>query len=249
MVSLIGDAEMDEGNIYEALIEGWKHGLRNCWWVVDYNRQSLDSVIREGLWRKFEQILMNFGWDVVILRHGSLQEAAFAEPGGERLREWIERCPNQLYAALTFQGGAAWRKRLLDEIGDQGQVTRLIERRSNDELQKLMLNLGGHDMPSLLEAFERNAHHDRPVCFLCYTIKGYGLPLAGHKDNHSGLITPPRWRAFACKWVFARGMSGKGGRRRTCPPRNSRPLFLGRHFSGRADAGISPRRFRFPRHC
>ena len=63
----------------------------------------------------------------------------------------------------------------------------MIERRSNDELQKLTLNLGGHDMPSLLEAFERNAHDDRPVCFLCYTIKGYGLPLAGHKDNHSGL--------------------------------------------------------------
>ena len=83
MVSLIGDAEMDEGNIYEALIEGWKHGLRNCWWVVDYNRQSLDSVIREGLWRKFEQILMNFGWDVVILRHGSLQEAAFANPAAK----------------------------------------------------------------------------------------------------------------------------------------------------------------------
>ena len=196
MVSLIGDAEMDEGNIYEALIEGWKHGLRNCWWIVDYNRQSLDSVIREGLWRKFEQILMNFGWDVVILRHGSLQEAAFTEPGGERLREWIERCPNQLYSALTFQGGAAWRKRLLDEIGDQGEVTALIERRSNDDLQTLMLNLGGHDIPSLLEAFERNSHHDRPVCFLCYTIKGYGLPLAGHKDNHAGLMTPTQMESY-----------------------------------------------------
>ncbi|MGG7539880.1 transketolase, partial [Rhizobium sp. 12,4] len=87
MVSLIGDAEMDEGNIYEALIEGWKHGLRNCWWVVDYNRQSLDAVVREGLWERFEQIFKNFGWDVVILRHGSLQEAAFAEPGGDKLRQ------------------------------------------------------------------------------------------------------------------------------------------------------------------
>ena len=49
MVALIGDAEMDEGNIFEALLEGWKHGLRNTWWVVDYNRQSLDAVVREGL--------------------------------------------------------------------------------------------------------------------------------------------------------------------------------------------------------
>ncbi|GGH17649.1 pyruvate dehydrogenase E1 component [Alsobacter metallidurans] len=196
MVSLIGDAEMDEGNIYEALIEGWKHGLRNTWWVVDYNRQSLDSVIREGLWKKFEQIFANFGWDVVILRHGSLQQAAFAEPGGDTLRDWIERCPNQLYSALTFQGGAAWRKRLLDEIGDQGPVTQLIERRSDDELQALMVNLGGHDLPSLLEAFEQASTHDRPVCFICYTIKGYGLPLAGHKDNHAGLMTPNQMESF-----------------------------------------------------
>ncbi|ESW63547.1 transketolase [Mesorhizobium sp. C277A] len=205
MVSLIGDAEMDEGNIYEALIEGWKHGLRNCWWVVDYNRQSLDAVIREGLWQRFEQIFRNFGWDVMVLRHGALQEAAFAEPGGEKLLEWIERCPNQLYSALTFQGGAAWRKRLLDEIGDQGRVTTLIERRSDDELQALMTNLGGHDMPSLLEAFEAASKHDRPVCFICYTIKGYGLPLAGHKDNHAGQMTPTQMEDYRLQMGVKRG--------------------------------------------
>ncbi|MER9006406.1 MULTISPECIES: transketolase [unclassified Mesorhizobium] len=205
MVSLIGDAEMDEGNIYEALIEGWKHGLRNCWWVVDYNRQSLDAVIREGLWQRFEQIFRNFGWDVMVLRHGALQEAAFAEPGGEKLLEWIERCPNQLYSALTFQGGAAWRKRLLDEIGDQGPVTTLIERRSDDELQALMTNLGGHDMPSLLEAFEAASRHDRPVCFICYTIKGYGLPLAGHKDNHAGQMTPTQMEDYRLQMGVKRG--------------------------------------------
>ncbi len=190
MIALIGDAEMDEGNIFEALLEGWKHGLRNTWWVVDYNRQSLDAVVREGLWSKFEAMFRNFGWDVVVLRHGSLQEAAFREPGGNRLRAWIEACPNQLYSALVFQGGAAWRKRLLDELGDQGPVTALIERRSDAELAALMGNLGGHDLQALLDAFAQARSHDRPVCFICYTIKGFGLPLAGHKDNHAGLMTP-----------------------------------------------------------
>ena len=188
MVALIGDAEMDEGNIFEALLEGWKHGLRNTWWIVDYNRQSLDAVVHEGLWARLESMFRNFGWDVVILKHGVLQQAAFKEPGGDKLREWIDACPNQLYAALTFQGGAAWRKRLLDALGDQGDVSALINRRTDDELARLMCDLGGHDMASLLAAFAAAREHDRPVCFIAYTIKGFGLPLAGHKDNHAGLM-------------------------------------------------------------
>jgi pyruvate dehydrogenase E1 component len=190
MVALVGDAEMDEGNIFEALLEGWKHDVRNIWWIVDYNRQSLDAVIREGLWARFETTFRNFGWDVVVLKYGKLQQAAFAEPGGEKLRAWIDSCPNTLYSALTFQGGAAWRRRLIDDLGEQGEVSRLIERRSDAELAALMANLGGHDIPSLLEAFEAARIHDRPVCFIAYTIKGFGLPLAGHKDNHAGLMTP-----------------------------------------------------------
>jgi pyruvate dehydrogenase E1 component len=195
MIALLGDAELDEGNIFEAILEGWKQGLRNCWWVVDYNRQSLDAVVREGLWERYENLFKNFGWEVVVLKYGSLQQAAFAEPGGDVLRRWIDSCPNQLYSALVFQGGAAWRKRLRDEIGDPGAVTRLIESRSDDELARLMNNLGGHDLPAIIDAFDR-IDHDRPVCFIAYTIKGYGLPFAGHKDNHAGLMTPSQMETF-----------------------------------------------------
>ncbi len=127
MVALIGDAEMDKGNIFEALLEGWEHGLRNTWWVVDYNHQNLNAVVREGLWAMFS----NFGLDMVVLRHGRLQHAAFAEPGGARLRDLIEACPNQLYSALVFGGGAAWRARLPDELGDQDDVSALLARRTD----------------------------------------------------------------------------------------------------------------------
>jgi pyruvate dehydrogenase E1 component len=195
-VALVGDAEMDEGNIFEAILEGWKQGLRNCWWVIDYNRQSLDAVIREGLWARYEALFKAFGWDVVIVKHGELQEAAFKEPGGEALRSWINNCPNQLYSALTFQGGAAWRKRLMNDLGDQGPVSKLIDKRSDEELARLMGNLGGHDLPSLIEAFDAAAKHDRPTCFICYTIKGSGLALAGHKDNHAGMMTPAQMEAL-----------------------------------------------------
>jgi pyruvate dehydrogenase E1 component len=138
----------------------------------------------------------SFGWDVVVVKHGTAQRAAFAEPGGARLKDWLERCPNQLYSALTFQGGAAWRRRLLDEIGDQAETTKLIERRDDSKLAALMGNLGGHDIPSLLEAFRLAATHDRPTLFICYTIKGFGLPLARHKDNHAGLMTPGQMDSF-----------------------------------------------------
>src|ERR1700759_2478056 len=105
MIALIGDAEMDEGNIFEALLEGWKQGLKNCWWIIDYNRQSLDAIVREGLWERYEQLFKNFGWNVVIVKYGSLQQAAFKEPGGDKLKAWIDNCPNPLYSALVFAGG------------------------------------------------------------------------------------------------------------------------------------------------
>jgi pyruvate dehydrogenase E1 component len=195
MIALVGDAELDEGNIFEAMLEGWKQGLRNCWWIIDYNRQSLDAVIREGLWSRYEALFRAFGWDVVILKYGALQEAAFAEPGGDLLRQWIDQCPNQLYSALVFQGGAAWRKHLLGDLGAQTPTAQLIERRSDEELSRLMNNLAGHDLPTLIESFG-SIEHDRPTCFICYTIKGFGLPFAGHKDNHAGLMTEKQMDAL-----------------------------------------------------
>jgi pyruvate dehydrogenase E1 component len=103
MVALVGDAELDEGNIYECLQEGWKNDLRNCWWIIDYNRQSLDGVVREGLWEKIEKIFEAFGWDVVVTaKYGALQRAAFEEPGGEA-RELDRVTARTSYSALTFR--------------------------------------------------------------------------------------------------------------------------------------------------
>jgi pyruvate dehydrogenase E1 component len=188
MIALVGDAELDEGNVYECLLEGWKHGLRNTWWVIDYNRQSLDGVVREGLYERIEAIFRAFDWQVITLKYGALQRAAFTEPGGERLKAWIDACPNATYSALMFRGGAAWRERLLDEIGDQGHVTALLARRSDAQLAELMANLGGHCTQSLLEQFEA-AGTDKPTVFIAYTVKGWATPLAGHKDNHAGQMT------------------------------------------------------------
>lgn len=111
--------------------------MRNTRWIVDYNRQSLDAVVREGLWEQFETMFRNFGWDVVIVKYGRLMDKAFAEPGGEELRRWIDTCPNQRYAALRFQGGAAFRNRLMEKIGDHGDVSALLAQ--HDDAQLLAL--------------------------------------------------------------------------------------------------------------
>ena len=202
MVALIGDAELDEGNVYECLQEGWKNDIRNTWWIVDYNRQSLDGIVREGLFERLEKIFDAFGWEVVRAKYGALQRAAFEEPGGEKLREWIDQCPNQDYSALTYMGGAVWRERLMNDLGDQGDVSALIERRNDDALAELMENLGGNCVQTMADAFAA-VDHDRPTCFLAYTIKGWGTPIAGHKDNHGGLMT----KAQMAEWQAKMGVS------------------------------------------
>jgi pyruvate dehydrogenase E1 component len=189
MVAIVGDAELDEGNVFEALLEGWKYDVRNLWWVIDYNRQSLDRVVPEKLFAKIEQFFGAVGWTVVTIKYGKKLEAAFAEPGGEVLRRWIDDCPNDLYAALTFKGGAAWRSHLESDLGANRFVRALLESHDDEALAGLMTNLGGHDIDAVLEAF-KGVQDDRPHCFIAYTVKGWGLPFAGHKDNHAGLMTP-----------------------------------------------------------
>jgi pyruvate dehydrogenase E1 component len=188
MVAVVGDAELDEGNVFEALLEGWKHDVRNVWWIIDYNRQSLDSIVSDRLFARIDAVFRAMDWRVATLKYGKRLEAAFAEPGGHALRDWIDACPNSLYSALTYKGGAAWREHLRRDLGAVPGVRALLDARGDAELHALMTNLGGHDLETVLEAFA-DADDERPTAFIAYTIKGFGLPFAGHKDNHAGLMT------------------------------------------------------------
>ncbi len=195
MVAIVGDAELDEGNIHEALIESWKHDIRNTWWIIDYNRQSLDAVITDRLFAGIESQFKAVGWRVVTLKYGRRLEAAFAKPDGTALRQWIDDCPNSLYSALVFKGGRGWREHLLRDLGSLPGIRKLLDEHDDEALAALMTNLAGHDMESLLEAFHA-VTDDRRTCFVVYTIKGFGLPFAGHKDNHAGLMNPEQMAAF-----------------------------------------------------
>jgi pyruvate dehydrogenase E1 component len=190
MISLLGDAELDEGNIYEALIEACKHDLRNTWWIVDYNRQSLDATTSDRMFTRYGEIFDAAGWRVETLKWSKRQLAAFARPGGEALKGWIETAPNDLYSALTYQGGAAWRERLNADLAQDKRALKLIASYSDEDLALVMTELGGHCLETILEAFERAAEDDAPRFFIAYTVKGWRLPFQGHKDNHAGLMTP-----------------------------------------------------------
>lgn len=189
MIAIAGDAEFDEGNIFEALLEGWKHDVRNLWWIIDYNRQSLDAVLSDSIFTRLESVFHGMDWRVVTLKYGHLLQQAFAQPGGDALQRWIDECPNSRYSALAYKGGDAWRTQLVRDLGDTHGIRALLDGHDDVRLHRLMTNLGGHDLSSLLEAFH-GVVDDRPTCFIAYTIKGFGLPFAGHKDNHAGMMSP-----------------------------------------------------------
>lgn len=195
MIALAGDAELDEGNVFEALLEGWKHDIRNVWWIIDYNRQSLDSVVEDRLFQHIDGTFRAMGWDIVTLKYGKRLQEVFARPGGEALRDWLDNCPNSLYSALVYRGGAGWRARIKRDLGPTRGIAALLDEHDDAGLHALMTNLAGHDLESILTAFH-GVESDAPTCFIAYTIKGYGLPFAGHKDNHAGLMSPEQMEIF-----------------------------------------------------
>jgi pyruvate dehydrogenase E1 component len=206
MIALVGDAEFDEGNIFEAMLEGWKHDVRNLWWIIDYNRQSLDSTVSDHLFQRIVGTFESIGWRVIVLKYGKLLEAAFARPGGEALRRWIDECPNSLYSALTYKGGPAWRQSLERDLGGEPGIREILASYNDDDaLHRLMTNLAGHDMESVLEAYADAASTDRPTVIVAYTIKGHGLAFAGHKDNHAGLMNADQIEGFRRSMGIAPG--------------------------------------------
>jgi pyruvate dehydrogenase E1 component len=190
-VALIGDAELDEGNIYEAIIEGAKHDVRNLWWIVDYNRQSLDATSADRMFERFDEIFRSCGWRVVELRYGKRLQAALDK--NRELKNWFEQLSNAELSALHYQGGAAWRARIEGGLGKKASA--FLKEHDDAALASLFTDLGGHCMDTLVEAFDA-AQDDVPTLFIAWTIKGFGLPFAGHKDNHAGLMNPTQMAAL-----------------------------------------------------
>jgi pyruvate dehydrogenase E1 component len=187
-IALLGDAELDEGNIWEAIADHATAGLGNVLWIVDFNRQSLDRVVPGVRAIQWQSHFEAAGWQVLEAKYGRRLRAAFEQPGGEHLRAWIDAMPNEQYQSLFALDGPALRDRFLEGAPDE--VAAFIAAYDDTALQPLVTDLGGHDIAALLEAYEQaDAATDRPTVLFAYTVKGWGLPTAGNPRNHSALLS------------------------------------------------------------
>src|SRR5579875_64762 len=191
-ISIVGDAELDEGNVWEALVEEYARKLSAVIWIIDLNRQSLDRVVPAGRAQRLEAMFRINGWHVIDLKYGKKLEAVYRRPYGHKLRARIDEMSNEEYQSLLLKDGETIRERLIGS-GDRFDpaMAELLAPFRPRELKELIANLGGHDIARVLEAFDEAFSVDnQPVAVFAYTIKGWGLPFAGNPANHAGLLKP-----------------------------------------------------------
>jgi pyruvate dehydrogenase E1 component len=204
--SLLGDAELDEGAVWEAILDSQVAELGELVWIVDMNRQSLDRVVPGIAATKLTAMFAAVGWQVLTLKYGRLLEELFARPGGAELRTRIDEMPNPEYQRLLRCAPDELRRRL---PGGQAGIAGLVAGLDDATLMAAIRNLGGHDLGVLDAAFAA-IDDTRPTVMFAYTIKGYGLPTQGHPQNHSALLTAEQIRELAPRlgvdpdWPWAR---------------------------------------------
>ena len=184
-IALVGDAELDEGAVWEAIADPSVAKLGEVLWVVDLNRQSLDRVVPDIAFGRWAHMFEAAGWQTITVKYGRRLDALFERPGGPELRRRIDEMPNEEYQRLLRATPEELRERLPD---GNGALEGLVGELDDAELRAGLRDLGGHDLGALIEAYRR-VEHDRPTVVFAYTIKGWSLPIEGHPENHSALLT------------------------------------------------------------
>lgn len=197
-VALVGDAELDEGAIWEALVDPIVPQLGELLWVVDLNRQSLDRVVPDISVGRIEKMFKAAGWQTILVKYGHRLRGLFDRKGGESLRNRIDAMSNEEYQRLLRCAPDEQRERLPGSGKDRKPIAKLIGDVEDDELGSALGDLGGHNLGDLLEAFaQADETRDRPSVIFAYTIKAWGLPTQGHPANHSALLSPAEWEDLA----------------------------------------------------
>ena len=95
-MALVGDAELDEGAVWEVLVDPTVPHLGELLWVIDVNRQSLDRVVPDIAVGRIGRVFDAAGWQTVTVKtvavqYGRRLRELFAHPGGDALRDRIDR--------------------------------------------------------------------------------------------------------------------------------------------------------------
>lgn len=190
-VAVVGDAELDEGNVWEALLDEALDGIGQVVWVVDLNRQSLDRVVPGIRALRLKKLFAQNGWRVLEAKYGRKLQELYALPGGETLRKRIDEMSNEEYQASIRLPGAQLREHMLSvNAADRSTLANVLKHVPDDDLVDVISNLGGHDLEEMCSIFDEvDRDMSRPTVVFAYTIKGWGLPIAGHPLNHSMLLS------------------------------------------------------------
>lgn len=194
-VSLLGDAELDEGAIWEAVADPAVAQLGELLWIVDLNRQSLDRIVPDVQIDRLAGMFAAAGWQVVTLKWGRRISAIFDQPGGDELRARLEAMPNEEYQRMLRVDAAEISDRLLTDSASTS-LRDLIASIPPADLFAAIRDLGGHDIGLLLDTY-RQVDDSRPTVVFAYTVKGRGLPTEGHPNNHSALLTEAQMQILA----------------------------------------------------
>lgn len=197
-VALVGDAELDEGAIWEALVDPMVAKLGEAMWIVDLNRQSLDRVVPDIAAGRIGAMFAAAGWQTITVKYGRLLRELFERPGGDALRARIDTMSNEEFQRLLRATDGELRERLPGNGRARKEIGRLVGDLDDAQLRAALRDLAGHDLADLLDAFRAaDAVTDRPAVVFAYTIKAWSLPTEGHPANHSALLTAEQWRALA----------------------------------------------------
>jgi len=193
-IALLGDAELDEGAVWEAIADPAVAKLGEVLWVVDLNRQSLDRVVPDIAAGRLADMFEAAGWQCLTVKYGRRLEALYEREGGQALRRRIDEMRNEEYQRLLrVEDPDELRERLPN--GSRA-LKKLVSELEDAELRSALRDLGGHDLEKLLEAY-RDVAADRPTVIFAYTIKGWSLPTEGHPANHSALLTKEQFAQLA----------------------------------------------------
>lgn len=194
----IGDAELDQGSIWEAVAEPALEGLSRCVWIVDLNRQSLDRIVPGIRVQRFREMFEVNGWSIHIAKYGDSLTGLMERPGGHALRRRIDDMRNEEYQGILVAPAAAARERLLEGAGSlRRDLARCIGDVDDAELHRCIANLGGHDVGALVRRYREAASSPGPAVVFAYTVKGWGLQSAADPRNHAALLSDDQFRQLA----------------------------------------------------